>query len=120
MYPLPKVTAIGNVMSVKKEGNTISVKASSNYLKNDSITIRASCRGVVCHDIQGLLENGSLEFSLSASDFPEGIIAFTMIDHSQPVAERLYFNERPESRINISISPDKTILHTAGTFNPEY
>ena len=108
IYPLPKVASLGNVLSVKKEQDKIHLKASSDYLENDSITIRGSCRGVVYYDIRGHLEHGSLEFSLPENAFPEGVIAFTMEDNrSVPVAERLFFNERPESRINIAVSTDK-------------
>ena len=106
IYPLPKVAAMGNLLSVKKEDDAIDLKVRSNYLENDSIILRASCRGLVYRNIQGILKSGTLEFSLPINAFPEGIIDFTMISHSQPVAERLYFNERPESRINIAVSTD--------------
>jgi hypothetical protein len=63
---------------------------------------------MVYYDIKGRLKEGALAFSLPANELPEGIIAFTMMDTPMhPVAERLYFNERPESRINITISADK-------------
>ena len=108
IYPLPKVSPQGNVLSVLKNGDEIQLTASSNYLRSDSISIRASCRGLVYYDIKGKLQEGILRFSLSADSLPEGIIAFTMMDNlMQPVAERLYFNERTESRINIAISTDK-------------
>ena len=84
--------------------------ASSNYLKDDSIYIRVSCRGMVYYDIKGRLKEGALAFSLPANELPEGIIAFTMMDTPMhPVAERLYFNARTESRINIALSTDKDI-----------
>jgi hypothetical protein len=108
IYPLPKVSPQGNVLSVLKNGDEIQLTASSNYLRSDSISIRASCRGLVYYDIKGKLQEGILRFSLSADSLPEGIIAFTMMDNlMQPIAERLYFNERTESRINIAISADK-------------
>lgn len=37
MYPLPSISAIGNVLSVIKKENEIRLIASSNYLKNESI-----------------------------------------------------------------------------------
>lgn len=109
-YPLPEVTIEGNVLSVDKKGNEILFTASSNYLKNDSIYIRASCRGLVYYVIKGKLQGGVLKFSLPVDSLPDGIIAFSMLDNlMHPVAERLYFNEKPESRINISVSTDKDI-----------
>jgi hypothetical protein len=110
IYPLPEVASQGNVLSVVKKANEILFTASSNYLKNDSCYLRATCRGLVYYDIKGKLQDGVLRFALLADSLPEGIIAFTMMDDlRQPVAERLYFNEKPESRINIAISPEKDI-----------
>lgn len=107
-YPLPAITSRGNVLSVKKNGDKINLKASSNYLVRDSIFVRASCRGKAYFDIKGRLQDGNLEFSLQANILPEGIIAFTMMTTPMnPVAERLYFNERPEGRIQISLAADK-------------
>jgi hypothetical protein len=110
IYPLPEVAPQGNVLSVIKNGNKILFTASSNYLRNDSIYIRASCRGLVYYDIKGKLQEGILKFSLPADSLPEGVIAFSLMDNlMHPVAERLYFNEKPESRVNISASTDKDI-----------
>ena len=108
MYPLPRVAPRGNVLSVITNGEEIRLTATSNYLKNDSVFIRISCRGMVYFDIKGRLREGVLTFHFPANRLPEGIIAFTFMDNTkQPVAERLFFNERPDSRINISISTDK-------------
>jgi hypothetical protein len=108
MFPLPRVSQSGNALSVMKFKDEINLLASSSYLKNDSIFVRVSCRGVVYFDIKGRMKEGTLLFSLPANQLPEGIIAFTMMDKPlHPVAERLYFNERPESRINIALSTDK-------------
>ena len=108
IYPLPEVVPQGNVLSVIRNEDEIHFTASSNYLKNDSIYIRVSCRGLVYYNIKGRLKDGALAYSLPANKLPEGIIAFTMMDNPMhPVAERLYFNERPESRINIAVSSDK-------------
>lgn len=110
LYPLPKITLQGNVLSVIKNGEKILITASSNYLKNDSIYVRASCRGTIYFDIKGQLQEGVLRFTLPADKLPEGITSFTMMDNlMQPVAERLYFNERLENRVNIAIYPEKDI-----------
>jgi hypothetical protein len=120
MYSLPDIAAIGNVCSVIRKENEIRIIASSNYLNNDSIYIRTSCRGLVYYDFKGRLKEGIFTLSVPANMLPEGIIAFTMMDSGmQPVAENLYFNWRNESRLDISLSTDrntfiqreKTILH---------
>ena len=108
MYPLPAVATKGNVLSVKSGGDKLHVKAISNYLRNDSISIQVSCRGVVYSELKGLIKADSLEFFLPANTLPEGIIAFRMMANSiGAVAERLYFNERSETRINMALSTDK-------------
>jgi hypothetical protein len=108
MYPLPRVAPLGNVLSITKREGQIRVTATSNYLKNDSIHLRVSCRGLSYFEIKEPLKEGARTFSLPANELPEGIIAITMMDTlMQPVAERLYFNERPEGRINIVLSTDK-------------
>jgi len=95
-------------LSLIRRRNVIQLTASSNYLKNDSIYLKATCRGLLYYDIKGKLQEGVLRFSLPVDSLPEGIIAFSLMDNlMHPVAERLYFNERPESRINIAISADK-------------
>jgi len=110
MYSLPEVRAKGNVLTITRIEDNIQLKATSNYLINDSIYFRASCRGVIYYDLGGRLYNGILTLSLPASMLPDGIIAFTLMDNlKQPVAERLYFNERPESRINIDLHLDRDI-----------
>ncbi|MGD0755008.1 MAG: hypothetical protein ABR927_08090 [Bacteroidales bacterium] len=108
IYPLPKVSPQGNVLSVIRSGDAIHITASSSYLKNDSIYIKVSCRGLVYYEIKGKLKDGVLSFSLPVNKLPDGIIAFTMMDNTgHPVAERLAFNERSDSRLNIEISTDK-------------
>ena len=108
IHSLPEVTPKGNVLSLRKVGEEISLKAISNYLKNDTISIQVSCRGVVYSELKGLLMADSLKFSLPVNTLPEGIIACRMMANSiGAVAERLYFNERAETRINMALSTDK-------------
>ncbi len=107
-YPLPPVAKKGTILSVFKQGDNIYITATSNYLKNDSVHFRASCRGVAYYDIKGYLKKHQLKFTLPVNLLPEGIIAFTMLDESnQLVVERLFFNERPDSRIKIKLATDK-------------
>ena len=104
MYSLPAITHVGNVLSVNKTGENIHLKATSNYLKNDSLSIQVTCRCIVYNELKGLLPGDSLDFLLPSNTLPEGIIAFKLMENSvKPVAERLYFNERAESRINITL-----------------
>jgi hypothetical protein len=108
VYPLPLVIPRGNVLSVFKTNDKILIRTSSNYLENDSIYLIISCRGLIYYVIKEGLNNGTYSLSIPCHDLPEGIIVFTMTDNTmRPLAERLYFNEIPERRINIGITADK-------------
>jgi len=103
-YPLPKISSLGNVLSITSTDNKIHMTAASNYYKNDSVFIRIACRGMNYFEIKGRFKAGRLNYSMSENKLPEGIVAFTMMDYTrEPVAERLYFNERLDKRINIEL-----------------
>lgn len=108
LYPLPDIASIGNILTVEKQGNKISIVATSNYMKNDSIYLHLSFRGIILYELKVRLNEGIFRLSISKYRLPKGIISCSMIDNSmQPVAERLFFNERTNSRINIALSTDK-------------
>lgn len=108
-YSLPPVVARGNTLSVKKQAEKIIIKARSNYLGRDSVTVRASCRGIIYYYFTGVMKNGNLEFSVDGNTLPEGIIDYTLflIPSMTPVAERLFFNQRSGQRMNIAVASDK-------------
>lgn len=111
-YPLPRAVAKGSMISVVQNGDQIRLRVASNYLTDDSLSVRASCRGAVYYEVRGRLKNGAYEFGLPATSFPEGVIAFTVVNDSlQPVAERLYFNERPETRLDLSVTGNKPVYN---------
>ncbi|MFA7491727.1 MAG: hypothetical protein WCY58_13320 [Mariniphaga sp.] len=110
LYPLPAVASVGNVLSVSKADEEILVTIRSNYLTNDSVWLRVSLRGVGFFEKKYALINGELSLTFNGFQFPEGIIVFTLLDNTkQPVAERLWFNEEPENRINIELSTNKAV-----------
>ncbi|MET0462997.1 MAG: hypothetical protein ABW007_07580 [Chitinophagaceae bacterium] len=106
-FLLPPVLAKGYVLNISKAADRVLIRAYSTT-GEDSVMVRASCRGVVYFDITGRLKNGLLEFSLPATSLPDGVIAFAIMrDTLMPVAERLFFNSRPAHRLNLSITTDK-------------
>ncbi len=107
-YPMPKISSLGNVLSITSSENKIHMTAASNYYKNDSVFIQIACRGLIYYELKGRFEAGRLKHSIPGNRLPEGIIAFTMLDWTKnPVAERLYFNERLENRLNIELTTGK-------------
>jgi hypothetical protein len=82
----------------------------SNYMKDDSVYLHISCRGLNYSEMKVGLDEGIFRGVIPAGPLPEGILVFTMLDDGMnPVAERLYFNEKPGSRINIKLHTDKNI-----------
>jgi hypothetical protein len=108
LFQLPNIATNGNTLTINKQENKILVKAFSNYMKNDSIFLRISFRGVELLEQKAKLNQGHYQSLLSITEIPEGIIAITLLDNSKnPLAERLYFNEKPLSRIKINLSTTK-------------
>jgi Large extracellular alpha-helical protein len=107
-YPLPEVTAAGRLLSITKTAGEIGVSVYSNRVENDSLFVQVSCRGVLHYVIRASLKNHRIASSLPVADLPEGILAFTLMDkHMQPLAERLFFNQRPETGLHIGVSMDQ-------------
>ncbi len=108
IFSLPAVTGKGNILAIRKSGDKVLIEVSSNYLGNDSVIVRAACRGVIYYDVKGRLSNGFLKFSLPANSLPEGIIDFMLMNMLiNPMAERLFFNDQLGSRLTIGVATDK-------------
>lgn len=109
-YPLPKVASKGNILSMSRNDNSILLTVASNYLKNDNMLLRISHRGTIQYLKNISLKNGTYTLLIPNKLLPEGIISGVLMNsNKQPVAERLYFNQRPEKRINIDITTNKEI-----------
>ncbi|TKG97246.1 hypothetical protein EYV94_02105 [Puteibacter caeruleilacunae] len=111
LYPLPKVASEGNSLSVEKQSSdTLLLTAMSNYMSNDSIYLSLSFRGARVYDMRVPLNEGCFKVYVPTEKLPEGIMAFTMKGRNgRPLAERLYFNEKLTSRLNIDVTTDKKI-----------
>src|SRR5690606_27224675 len=110
IYRLARVASSGNVLSISEKDKIITINTSSNYLRNDSIYLNVSVRGTTLHELKAPLKNGILKFLFSSNELPEGIIIFKMMDNDKhTVAERLYFNNKLVSSLNIKVDTDKPI-----------
>lgn len=108
LIPLPEVNLLGNTLSVERKESKIFIIAESNYLVDDSLSLLISCRGMVYFDKNFKLKNGLFGGSIPVDMLPEGIIAFTLLDKNrEPMAERIYFNQREEERLQIDLLTDK-------------
>jgi hypothetical protein len=106
-YPLPKTVSKGSILSVGRARDKIRIQVESNTI-NDRVFVKASCRGLDYYLIEGPLREGRFVYHLPSNKLPEGIIVFTLMDSNRnPLAERLYFNESGQERMDISLSTDK-------------
>jgi hypothetical protein len=105
---LPKVERIGNVLSLIKESERILVSIESNYLTSEEVGLKVICRGVQYFDIKVKLLDGKKQIFIPINSLPEGVVDFVLSrSDKRPLAERLYFNERINSRLDIAIKTDK-------------
>ncbi|WP_460220090.1 hypothetical protein [Psychroserpens sp. MEBiC05023] len=106
---LPKVKGNGILMAASFNENAINISVASNDSKNDqSIILKASCRGYTYFHESGRIVNGSFVFSIPKQSLPEGIIVFRLSDNDNfPIAERMIFNEMPTNRITIKAIANK-------------
>ncbi|GAB5525393.1 MAG: TonB-dependent receptor plug domain-containing protein [Roseivirga sp.] len=108
-YELPKTNSEGVILSVSQRRGNLLLGVASNTLAGDSVFVRSTSRGVRYYDAQGCISaEGQLQFLLPVKELPEGIIVFTLYDNKGvALAERLYFNQSGQKRLNISVSSDK-------------
>ena len=107
-YPLPRVATTGTILSLNKQGNKILLNIGSNHIINDRVFLKISFRGIELHQKGIALKEGNYSSYITTDFIPEGIVAFTLLDSSKkPIAERLYFNEKPQSRLKIDLSTNK-------------
>ena len=107
-YPLPKMVSKGSILSVGRTMDKIRIQVESNII-NDRVLVKASCRGLDYYLMEGSLREGRFVYHLPSNKLPEGIIVFTLMDSNRkPLAERLYFNESGQERLDISLSADKS------------
>ena len=119
-YILPKIFSTGYVFTVKDTKNHIRIAINSNNSKQDSLYLKVQSRGVTYHDTKLRLKDNFVNLAVEKQSLPEGIIKFTVLNKNrQPVCERLVFNFKEESRVEITANTnlnsyskrDKTIIN---------
>lgn len=108
-YELPKTNSEGAILSVSERRGNLLLGVASNTLSGDSVFVRSTSRGVRYYDAKGRISaEGQLQFLLPVKELPEGIIVFTLYDNKGvALAQRLYFNQSGQKRLNITVSSDK-------------
>ncbi|WP_215222775.1 hypothetical protein [Echinicola shivajiensis] len=106
-YPLPKTKPKGQNFSIIRGEDIIRLISVNSSPVNDSIFIQINCRGIEYYLIKGRLKKGEMMVPLPKNSLPEGVISFTLLDkNQQPLAERLFFNEKPKNRLQVQAYTD--------------
>lgn len=102
-YPFPEIENVGYAMSVTDNGSHITIDVKSNGIKASIVYLFAHTRMAVIKTEAKVLPEEGVQFTISKSEFGEGITHLTIFDqYLKPMCERLFF-KRPENRLDIDI-----------------
>lgn len=109
-YPLPKVKALGYVLSViNTTPDDLKIKISTNETTNaeEEITLIAQSNGIVYFVSKNKLTSSTFNASIAKKRFPTGILQLTLFSaKNEPVAERLVFINHSDF-LQIDLKGDK-------------
>ncbi|MGB5941758.1 MAG: hypothetical protein WBG71_02665 [Leeuwenhoekiella sp.] len=108
-YPLPEPAPNGNILMVRKLGNSLNTGIFSSYLKSDSLKLLVKHRGRLLFNSVHKLNKGFIGILFPCKKLPEGILSFQLTDtEGNALAERLVYNSNPEykSILEAEISKD--------------
>ncbi len=106
---LPLVQATGYIMAVEERDQNLLIGITSNAKPSGPITLIGTCRGFEYFKQEAQLIDGRYIYVIPKYTFPEGVIMLTLMDEmDRPQAERLYFNQRLETRMNLDLTLDKS------------
>ncbi|GGD16285.1 hypothetical protein [Hyunsoonleella pacifica] len=109
-YPLPKVMALGYLLSVSETSKHLSLSIKSKIKTKDSLYVEVKSKGVLIQQHNFTLEQGIHKALIKKAQLPNGIISVTLFNNSKvPISERLFFNLDEKSILNIAVKEDKTI-----------
>jgi len=104
-YPLPQSIKKGHRLAIWRAEEHIKINIQSTEKIQDSLLVQVSCRGSLYYLVKTSTQSKQILASIPEADLPEGIILFTLLDQGmRPIAERIYFHERPENRLAIQAS----------------
>tara|TARA_R110002049_G_scaffold307520_1_gene508204 strand:- start:13006 stop:15843 length:2838 start_codon:yes stop_codon:yes gene_type:complete len=107
-YPLPKVEALGYVLSTMEIKDYLNVKIASNIKNTDSLYFQVKSRGVLIQEHKFKIKNGMYEALVKKALLPNGIINITLFhQNGNPICERLFFNFNEVEALNIIAETDK-------------
>ncbi len=110
-YALPKASPFGMVLSVTEDDKFINILVTgNNFIDDESISIRARHRGLTDYYSIIKTKGNTVYKQFEKTQFPEGIIEFTIFNSNQvPVCERLFFNRNKKQQLNILVKPNRRV-----------
>ncbi len=109
---LPKIEESGYSLSVNsfsdRENIMVKLAASADRIKGQELSIVGQVNGIVYFTSTAKIDQGVFMAEISKMRFPTGIIQFTVFENTQPVIERLAFNNH-FNQIQINITPVRQV-----------
>lgn len=108
-YPIPVARAQGLVMRIIQRESLKLIVLSAKPAKTDSIFIKLYHRGKDIYTLKALMKKGIFNYPFRSESLPNGLIGATVYDSkNKPIAERHFYNHRPEANLNIKVEMDKS------------
>ena len=113
MVAFPKVNESGVALQVTEDDNQINIAVNASSYANGSVKLKGFSRGITYMDNPLDLSSAVGNFSIPKTNFPEGIIVFSVYDQQQRiVAERLFFNKNEMSTVSLNANLNKQKFNT--------
>lgn len=107
-YPIPVSKPKGMVMRIfpRKQMKLIVLEAEPSI--TDSVFVKLYHRGKDIYMLKALMKNGKFNYAFKSNSLPNGIIGATLYNSAyMPIAERHFYNHKPEDYLDIKVETDK-------------
>ncbi len=107
-YPIPMAKPQGSVMRIISRMHMKLIVLDAKPAITDSIFVKLYHRGKDIYMQKALMKKGKFNYSFISSSLPNGLIGATLYDSKhKPIAERHFYNHKPEDNLNIKVEMDK-------------
>lgn len=107
-YPLPVAREQGLVMQIMDRKSFKLIVLDMMPKRTDSIFVKLYHRGKDIYMLRALMKNGKFKYAFKNKLLPNGLIGATLYDSKhKPIAERHFYNHRPNENLSIKMEIDK-------------
>lgn len=112
-YPIPMAKPQGSVMRIISRMHMKLIVLDAKPAITDSIFVKLYHRGKYIYMQKALMKKGKFNYSFISSSLPNGLIGATLYDSKhKPIAERHFYNHKPEDNLDIKVEMDKNEYKT--------